>query len=131
MSINKTLFILATVGLLVACQRQLPSEQEKNESLNAVKIPSYSSNGLSAYARLKGPLQLKGNCLYVNDTLIIFPDQSAQWDDQNHTLTYKGKKITLGEELDIAGGFGQLGAETRPVKNLSSLCDQQSLWFAG
>ncbi|WP_433847004.1 hypothetical protein [Acinetobacter proteolyticus] len=131
MSINKALFILATVGLLLACQRQVPSEQEKNEPLNAVKIPVYQFNGVSASARLKGPLQLKGECLYVDDTLIVFPELSAHWDAQHQILTYNDKKIALGEEIVIGGGNSQLESETRPVKNLSPSCKQQSVWFAG
>lgn len=86
---------------------------------------------MSASARLQGTLQLKGECLYVDDTLIVFPELSAHWDAQHQILTYNDKKIALGEEIVIGGGNSQLESETRPVKNLSPSCKQQSVWFAG
>lgn len=112
--------------LLVACQ-----PQESRVENSHVKIPSYQSNGVFASARLRGPLQLKDECLYVNDILVVFPERSTEWNSKNQTLTYKGKKIALGEELDIAGGFGQFERDSQRIQNLSTLCDHKSIWFAG
>ncbi len=80
---------------------------------------------------MRGPLQLKQKCLYVNDILIIFPEGYAQWDPKNQILTFNDKKVTLGEELDLAGGFGQFERDSKRVKNLSPLCEHKSIWFAG
>ncbi|EMN2537219.1 hypothetical protein RZ964_002599 [Acinetobacter baumannii] len=122
---------MASVGLLAACQQQVPSKQENNDQLRSVKIPVYQFNGISASARLRGPLQLKNECLYVNDVLIVFPERSAEWDAKNQTLTYKGEKIALGEELDLVGGSGQYELDNHQIKNLSPSCDHKSLWLAG
>ncbi|WP_447511696.1 hypothetical protein [Acinetobacter geminorum] len=122
---------MASVGLLAACQQQVPSKQENNDQLRSVKIPVYQFNGISASARLRGPLQLKDECLYVNDVLIVFPERSAEWDAKNQTLTYKGEKIALGEELDLVGGSGQYELDNHQIKNLSPSCDHKSLWLAG
>lgn len=121
----------ASIGLLTACNQQVQSKQEKSEQFSSVKIPSYQFNGISASARLTGPLQLKDECLYVNDVLIVFPERSAEWDAKNQTLTYKGEKIALGEELDLVGGSGKYGLDNHQVKNLSPSCDHKSIWFAG
>lgn len=131
MYINKILLMAALLGLLTACNQQVQSKQEKSEYFSSVKIPSYQFNGISASARLRGPLQLKNECLYVNDILIVFPDRSAEWNAKNQTLTYKGEKIALGEELDIAGGFGQFERDSQRIQNLNTLCDHKSIWFAG
>ncbi|MDH2626601.1 hypothetical protein [Acinetobacter baumannii] len=112
--------------LLVACQ-----PQESRVGNSHVKIPSYQSNGVFASARLRGPLQLKDECLYVNDVLIVFPERSAEWDAKNQTLTYKGEKIALGEELDLAGGSGKYEFDNHQIKNLSASCDHKSIWLAG
>ncbi|MDC4628737.1 hypothetical protein OHV72_04075 [Acinetobacter baumannii] len=122
---------MASVGLLAACQQQVPSKQENNDQLRSVNIPVYQFNGISASARLRGPLQLKNECLYVNDVLIVFPERSAEWDAKNQTLTYKGEKIALGEELDLVGGSGQYELDNHQIKNLSPSCDHKSLWLAG
>lgn len=131
MYINKILLAVASLGLLAACQQQVPSKQENKDQLNSVKIPVYQFNGISASARLRGPLQLKDECLYVNDILVVFPERSTEWNSKNQTLTYKGKKIALGEELDIAGGFSQFERDSQRIQNLSTLCDHKSIWFAG
>ncbi|WP_436897677.1 hypothetical protein [Acinetobacter gyllenbergii] len=104
--------MVGLLTILTACQRQTPNEQENNDQSRSVKIPVYQFNGVSASARLQGTLQLKGECLYVDDTLIIFPEQSAHWDAQHQTLTYNDKKIALGEEIVIGGGNSQLESET-------------------
>ncbi|BCZ13838.1 hypothetical protein J583_3482 [Acinetobacter baumannii 83444] len=96
-----------------------------------MKIPSYQSNGVFASARLRGPLQLKQECLYVNDILIIFPEGYTEWDPKNQTLTYKSKKTALGEEFDLAGGFGRFERDNQRIKNLSPLCDHKTIWIAG
>ncbi len=126
MDIYKKMICSAINILLVACQ-----PQESRVENSHVKIPSYQSNGVFASARLRGPLQLKDECLYVNDVLIVFPERSAEWDAKNQTLTYKGEKIALGEELDLAGGFGRFERDSQRIKNLSPLCDHKSIWFAG
>lgn len=126
LDIYKKLICSAINILLVACQPQVTRVENSR-----VKIPSYQSNGVFASARLRGLLQLKNECLYVNDILIVFPDRSAEWDTKNQTLTYKGKKIALGEELDIAGGFGRFEQDSQRIQNLSTLCDHKSIWFAG
>jgi len=69
---------VASIGLLTACNQQVQSKQ-----FSSVKIPSYQFNGISASARLTGPLQLKDECLYVNDVLVVFPDRSTEWDAKN------------------------------------------------
>ncbi len=126
MDIYKKMICSAINILLVACQ-----PQESRVENSHVKIPSYQSNGVFASARLRGPLQLKDECLYVNDVLIVFPERSAEWDAKNQTLTYKGEKIALGEELDLAGGFGRFERDSQRIKNLSPSCDHKSLWLAG
>lgn len=131
MYINKILLMAALLGLLTACNQQVQSKQEKSEHFSSVKIPSYQFNGISASARLRGPLQLKNECLYVNDILIVFPDRSAEWNAKNQTLTYKGEKIALGEELDLVGGSGQYAFDNHQIKNLSASCDHKSIWLAG
>lgn len=131
MYINKILLAVTSLGLLAACQQQVPSKQENKDQLYSVKIPVYQFNGISASARLRGPLQLKDECLYVNDILVVFPERSTEWNSKNQTLTYKGKKIALGEELDIAGGFGQFERDSQRIQNLSTLCEHKSIWFAG
>lgn len=131
MYIYKILLAIASLGLLAACQQQVPSKLENKDQLSSVKIPVYQFNGISASARLRGPLQLKNECLYVNDILVVFPERSAEWEAKNQTLTYKGKKIALGEELDLVGGFGQFERDSQRIKNLSTSCNHQSIWFAG
>ncbi|WP_227555314.1 hypothetical protein [Acinetobacter lactucae] len=131
MYINKILLLIAFAGLLAACQQQVSDKQEKNDQLASVKLPVYQSNGVFASARLRGPLQLKQECLYVNDILIIFPEGYAEWDPKNQILTFNDKKVALGEEIDLAGGFGQFERDSKRVKNLSSLCEHKSIWFAG
>ncbi len=126
MDIYKKMICSAVNILLIACQ-----PQESRVGNSHVKIPSYQSNGVFASARLRGPLQLKQECLYVNDILIIFPEGYAEWDAKNQTLTYKGKKIALGEELDLAGGFGRFERDSQRIKNLSPLCDHTTIWIAG
>lgn len=126
MDIYKKMICSAINILLVACQ-----PQESRVRNSHVKIPSYQSNGVFASARLRGPLQLKQECLYVNDILIIFPEVYAEWDAKNQILTYKGKKIALGEELDLAGGFGRFERDSQRIKNLSPLCDHTTIWIAG
>ncbi len=122
---------MASVGLLAACQQQVSGKQENNDQPRSVKIPVYQFNGISASARLTGPLQLKDECLYVNDVLIVFPERSAEWDAKNQTLTFKGEKIALGEELDLVGGSGQYAFDNHQIKNLSASCDHKSIWLAG
>jgi hypothetical protein len=96
-----------------------------------VKLPVYQSNGISASARLKGILEQKQECLYVNDILIIFPEHTAQWDSEKEALSYKGKHIRLGSELDITGGSGDFERDNLRIKHLSPMCDHQKIWFAG
>ncbi|WP_413784444.1 hypothetical protein [Acinetobacter sp. AC1-2] len=131
MYINKILLLIACAGLLAACQQQVSDKQEKNDQLASVKLPIYQSNGVFASARLRGPLQLKQECLYVNDILIIFPEGYAEWDPKNQILTFNDKKVALGEELDLVGGFGQFERDSKRVKNLSASCDHKSIWLAG
>lgn len=126
MDIYKKMICSAINILLVACQ-----PQESSVGNSHVKIPNYQSNGVSASARLRGPLQLKDECLYVNDVLIVFPERSAEWDAKNQTLTYKGEKIALGEELDLVGGSGKYAFDNHQIKNLSASCDHKSIWLAG
>lgn len=121
----------ASLGLLTACTQQAQNKQEKSEQFSSVKIPSYQFNGISASARLRGILQLKDECLYVNEVLIVFPDRSAEWNAKNQTLTYKGEKIALGEELDLVGGSGKYAFDNHQIKNLSASCDHKSIWLAG
>lgn len=126
MDIYKKMICSAINILLVACQ-----PQESRVGNSHVKIPSYQSNGVFASARLRGPLQLKDECLYVNDVLIVFPERSAEWDAKNQTLTYKGEKIALGEELDLVGGSGKYEFDNHQIKNLSASCEHKSIWLAG
>ncbi|MCG9492246.1 hypothetical protein MCL36_06840 [Acinetobacter pittii] len=126
LGINNKLICIFVFALLTGCQ-----QQEAGEDMNAVKLPVYQSNGISASARLKGALQLKQECLYVNDILIIFPEHTAQWDSKKQTLSYKGKHIAIGSELDIAGGFGNFQQDNLRIKHLSPMCDHQNIWFAG
>lgn len=126
LGINNKLLYTVVFALVAGCH-----QQEANDSTNAVKLPVYQSNGISASARLKGALQLKQECLYVNDILIIFPEHTAQWDSEKETLSYKGKHISLGSELDIAGGFGNFQQDNLRIKHLSPMCDHQNIWFAG
>ncbi|MNV35500.1 hypothetical protein D3C71_1269480 [compost metagenome] len=126
MDIYKKMICSAINILLIACQ-----PQESRVGNSYVKIPSYQSNGVFASARLRGPLQLKDECLYVNEVLIVFPDRSAEWNAKNQTLTYKGEKIALGEELDLVGGSGKYAFDNHQIKNLSASCDHKSIWLAG
>jgi len=126
LGIKKKLICTVVCVLFAGCQ-----QQEANENTSAVKLPVYQSNGVSASARLKGILQLKQECLYVNDILIIFPEHAAQWDSEKGTLSYKGKHIELGSELDITGGFGNFEQDNLRIKHLSPMCDHQNIWFAG
>jgi len=126
LGINNKLICAVVFALLTGCQ-----QQEANENASAVKLPVYQSNGISASARLKGILQLKQECLYVNDILIIFPEHSAQWDAEKETLSYKDKHIRLGSELDITGGSGNFEQDNLRIKHLSPMCDHQKIWFAG
>lgn len=126
LGINNKLIFAVVFALLAGCQRQ-----EANENTSVVKLPVYESNGISASARLTGILQLKQECLYVNDILIIFPEHSAQWDSEKDTLSYKGKHIALDSELDIGGGFGNFEQDNLRIKHLSPMCDHQNIWFAG
>lgn len=121
----------ASICLLTACNQQVQSNQEKNDQLASVKLPVYQSNGVFASARLRGPLQLKQECLYVNDILIIFPEGYAEWDPKNQILTFNDKKVALGEELDLVGGSGKYEFDNRQIKNLSASCDHKSIWLAG
>ena len=50
---------------------------------------------------------------------------------KNQTLTYKSKKTALGEEFDLAGGFGRFERDNQRIKNLSPLCDHKTIWIAG
>lgn len=126
LGINNKLICAVVFAVLTGCQ-----QQEANENASAVKLPVYQSNGVSASARLKGILQLKQECLYVNDILIIFPEHSAQWDAEKETLSYKDRHIRLGSELDIAGGSGNFEQDNLRIKHLSPMCDHQNIWFAG
>ncbi|ENX46229.1 hypothetical protein F886_01670 [Acinetobacter sp. NIPH 542] len=126
LGINNKLICAVVFALLTGCQ-----QQEANENASAVKLPVYQFNGVSASARLKGILQLKQECLYVNDILIIFPEHSAQWDSEKEALSYNGKHIRLGNELDIAGGSGNFERDNLRIKHLSPMCDHQNIWFAG
>lgn len=126
LGINNKLIFAVVFALLAGCQRQ-----EANKNTSAVKLPVYQSNGVFASARLKGILQLKQECLYVNDILIIFPEHSAQWDSEKDILSYKGKHIALDSELDIGGGFGNFEQDNLRIKHLSPMCDHQNIWFAG
>ncbi|KHN66526.1 hypothetical protein AV645_02835 [Acinetobacter calcoaceticus] len=126
LGINNKVIFAVVFALLAGCQRQ-----EANENTNAVKLPVYESNGVSASARLRGILQLKQESLYVNDILIIFPENTAQWDSEKDTLSYKGKLIAIGNELDIGGGFGNFEQDNLRIKHLSPMCDHQNIWFAG
>lgn len=126
LGINNKLICAVVFALVTGCQ-----QQEANENTSAVKLPVYQSNGISASARLKGILEQKQECLYVNDILIIFPEHSAQWDSEKEALSYKGKHILLGSELDIAGGSGNFEQDNLRIKHLSPMCDHQKIWFAG
>jgi len=126
LGINNKLIFAVVFALLAGCQRQ-----EANENTSVVKLPVYEFNGISASARLTGILQLKQECLYVKDILIIFPEHSAQWDSEKDTLSYKGKLIAIGNELDIGGGFGNFEQDNLRIKHLSPMCDHQNIWFAG
>lgn len=126
LGINNKLICAVVFALLTGCQ-----QQEANEDTSAVKLPVYRSNGISASAHLKGILEQKQECLYVNDILIIFPEHSAQWDSEKGALSYKGKHIRLGSELDIAGGSGDFERDNLRIKHLSPMCDHQNIWFAG
>jgi len=126
LGINNKLICAVVFALLAGCQRQ-----EANENTSTVKLPVYQFNGVSASARLKGILQLKQECLYVNDILIIFPENTAQWDSEKETLIYKGKLVAVGNELDVAGGFGNFEQDNLRIKHLSPMCDHQNIWFAG
>lgn len=126
MGINNKLICAVVFALLTGCQ-----QQEANENTSAVKLPVYQFNGVSASTRLKGILQLKQECLYVNDILIIFPEHTAQWDSEKGTLSYKGKHISLGNEINITGSFGDFEQDNLRIKHLSPMCDHQNIWFAG
>jgi hypothetical protein len=126
LGINNKLIYTVVFALVAGCH-----QQEANDSTNAVKLPVYQYNGISASARLTGILQLKQECLYVNDILIVFPEHSAQWDAEKNTLSYKGQHIGLGGTLDIAGGSGNFEQDNLRIKHLSPMCDHQNIWFAG
>ncbi|MGR2826289.1 hypothetical protein FY048_12305 [Acinetobacter sp. 1124_18A] len=126
LGINNKLICAVVLVLLTGC-----GQQEANENTSAVKLPVYQSNGVSASARLTGILQLKQECLYVNYILIIFPEHSAQWDSEKEALSYKGRHIAIGNELDIAGGSGDFERDNLRIKHLSPMCDHQNIWFAG
>ncbi|WP_336167760.1 hypothetical protein [Acinetobacter sp. 161(2023)] len=125
LGINNKLICAAVFALLAGCQ-----QQEANENTSAVKLPVYQLKGVSTSARLKGILQLKQECLYVNDILIIFPENTAQWDSEKETLIYKGKLTAIGNKLDITGSFGDFEQDNLRIKRLSPMCDHQNIWFA-
>ncbi|MDQ9947913.1 hypothetical protein RFW85_00925 [Acinetobacter sp. 12966] len=122
---NKVIYTMV-FALVAGCH-----QQEANDDTDAVKLPVYQFNSVSASARLKGILQLKQECLYVNDILIIFPEHTAQWDSEKESLSYKGKHIAPGNELDIVGGGGDFEQDNLRIKHLSPMCDHQNIWFAG
>ncbi|HIN58442.1 hypothetical protein KWF55_16935 [Acinetobacter pittii] len=126
LGINNKLLYTVVFALVAGCH-----QQEANDSTNAVKLPAYQYDGFSGSARLKGNLELKQGCLYVKDTLIVFPEHSAQWDAEKNTLSYKGQQIGLGGILDIAGGIGNFEQDNLRIKHLSPMCDHQNIWFAG
>ena len=126
LGINNKLICAVVFTLLTGCQ-----QQEADEDMKAVKLPVYHSNGISASARLKGILQLKQECLYVNDILIIFPEHTARWDPKKRTLSYKRQQIGLGSTLDITGAIGDFEQDNLRIKHLSPMCDHQNIWFAG
>lgn len=126
LGINNKLICAVVFAVLTGCQ-----QQEANENTSAVKLPVYQSNGISASGRLTGILQLKQECLYINDILIIFPEHTAHWDSEKEALSYKGRHIRLGSELDIAGGSGNFEQDNLRIKHLSPMCDHQNIWFAG
>lgn len=125
LGINKLLYTVI-FALVTGCH-----QQEANDSTNAVKLPVYQFNGVSASARLKGNLELKQGYLYVKDILIVFPEHSAQWHAEKSTLSYKGQQIGLGSTLDITGGSGDFEQDNLRIKHLSPMCDHQNIWFAG
>ncbi|MCG6038407.1 hypothetical protein MER72_13600 [Acinetobacter baumannii] len=126
LGINNKLICAVVFAVLTGCQ-----QQEANENTSAVKLPVYQSNGISASGRLTGILQLKQECLYINDILIIFPEHTAQWDSEKEALSYKGRHTRLGSELDIAGRSGNFEQDNLRIKHLSPMCDHQNIWFAG
>nr|WP_174506104.1 hypothetical protein [Acinetobacter sp. Marseille-Q1620] len=130
MSINsKKLFLFIILVSLAACQQQAKNKRQVNET--KVQIPVYKTTGVIQSARLEGKLQLKNNCLYINDLLIIFPENSATWDNEKQILSFKDQNIALGEIAVIAGGSGDFNRDKERIKNLNPTCDHSYIWFTG
>ncbi|RII94896.1 hypothetical protein [Clavibacter californiensis] len=58
----------------------------------------------SATARLAGPLSFEDGCIRVGGYTVVVP-RPATWDGE--TLTVGDQSFTLGDELDMVGGYAQ------------------------
>lgn len=96
-----------------------------------VSIPGYNFNGISASARLTGELTLNNGCLYGAESLLVFPENLANWDEQSQTLTYGGQTYRLGQQIDFSGGNSKYGDGVPLIKNLSAQCRKDYVWLVG
>ena len=96
-----------------------------------VIIPVYEFNGISASARLSGKLTLKNGCLYGAESLLVFPENLVEWDDENQILTYKDQTYRIGQEFVFAGGNSKVGDNVPRIKNLSARCKEEYVWLVG
>lgn len=59
-----------------------------------------------AQGSLSGTLTLEDGCIYVGDTIPIFPTES-EWNDQTQELSHpETGTIKIGQEVELTGGLG-------------------------
>ena len=135
MSLNKIIFICGSI-ILMGCQQfdnkdtdkksvnmsipsePIPTKIDNSADSSATSIARYkvaSKDSIFMTARLQGKLELKDNCLVIQQEgepkpyLLALPisDDSSEWkiDLVGNQLLYKDKKYKLGEKLDLGGGF--------------------------
>ena len=104
---------------------------------SATSIARYkvaSKDSIFKTARLQGKLELKDNCLVIQQEgepkpyLLALPisDDSSEWkiDLVGNQLLYKDKKYKLGEKLDLGGGFMEYSKLVVKPKG----CENYGVW---
>lgn len=86
-------------------------------------------------ARLRGTLEMDGDCLYISNQggerwLAAFPSPGTNWDPENRSVQIGGKVLRVGEMGGFAGGEISNGpAAIQWVQAPAAGCDGSKIWL--
>ena len=130
--------IIGMMGCEVSNNQQLSSTSEenkgkvKNEPNIYVAFVSSSTN-IADSSIMSGVLNIKDNCLYLNDYLLVFQTPYISW-NQNpfYIKNDKQEKINIGSKVLVGGSVAKLSeiSNANWLDALPKNCDTKKYWYA-